>query len=164
MNLKSCKSNRAILPRYWVFELFRTASNIRDINIENYRSYTTNSIDIISQCSFKLPNKSKWRGHPFYYQCLDTIQKVNNKMPDTINEILSLPLWHNKFIKSYFDCDLSRKGFNCIASAQKLKLQLWARHYNCQLSLSTLLSTTTTTTLASCEVLRLPDEDTSKRA
>ena len=68
----------------------------------------------VSQCSFKLPNKSKWRGHPFYYQCLDTIQKVNNKMPDTINEILSLPLWHNKFIKSYFDCDLSRKGFNCI--------------------------------------------------
>merc|ERR1711954_18566 len=45
-----------------------------------------------------------------------------------------------------------------IASAQKLKLQLWARHYNCQLSLySTLL-------LASCEVLRLPDEDTCKRA
>merc|ERR1712081_69897 len=44
-----------------------------------------------------------------------------------------------------------------IASAQKLKLQLWARHYNCQLSLSpySLL-------LLRCEVLRLTEAYRSK--
>ena len=78
------------------------------------RLFFTNMIDIVSQCCFELPNIKNWRGHPFYFDCLKTIQNLNKNLPKTINELMSVPLWHNKYIKSKFDCELSRCGFNFI--------------------------------------------------
>merc|ERR1711954_154136 len=67
-----------------------------------------------TQCSFKLPRQNKWNGHKFYFDCLQTIQKTNKKLPDSIYELLSTSLWYNKHLKTSFDCELSKLGFNFI--------------------------------------------------
>ena len=62
----------------------------------------------------KLSSKSKWMGHPFYYDCLQTLEKLNLKLPESIYELLSTPIWYNKFLNTNFDCLLSKQGFNYV--------------------------------------------------
>ena len=114
LTLHKCKSSRKFLPCSWIFDMFRRSSNINDNDLEYYKTFTENSVEIVSQCCFKLPNKSKFKGHPFYYDCLKTIQEVNKTLPESINELLSVPLWYNKYLNSQFDCILSKNGFNFI--------------------------------------------------
>ena len=93
LTLQNCKSNRRLLPCSWIHDMFRRSSNISNNDLEYYESFVTNSINIVSQCSYKLPNKAKWGGHPFYYECLKTIQDSDKNLPESIYELLSVPLW-----------------------------------------------------------------------
>ena len=111
--LFTCKSYRSLLPRHWISCFFESISNIKECDLSYYRNFMSN-LDIVTQFSFKLPRKNKWKGHPFYYECLDTIHKLNTELPNSINEFLSTPLWYNKFFNTRFDCHISKMGFNFI--------------------------------------------------
>ena len=112
--LETCKSSRKILPELWIYNCFKQSSNVKEADLDYYEDYFKNCLNILGQCFFKLPRKLKWKGHPFYYECLETIQKLTNKLPETIHELLSTSLWHNRFLGTKFDCQLSREGFNCV--------------------------------------------------
>lgn len=110
--LKECKSKRKIIPLIWIKQLFMKISNIKENESEYYNYFVRNTLDIIGCCSFKLPRKNKWEGHPYYYDILSTIQRLTVAMPNDIHEMLSTPIWYNKFLGTTFDCSLSRQGFN----------------------------------------------------
>ena len=114
LKLTKCRSGRSILPQYWISECFEVSSNIKDADRNYYRNFFSNYLCLIEDCFFKLPPKRKWKGHPFYYSCLETLHKLASSLPTDIIGILSTPLWHNKFLGTKFDCKLSRAGFNYI--------------------------------------------------
>ena len=90
---------------------FQQTSNIKDVDKPYFINFMKKNLDIVTQCRFKLPRKNKWKGHPFYYDSLDTIQKINGDFPNNIHELISTPIWFNKYLNTRFDCDLARKGF-----------------------------------------------------
>ena len=114
-NLNLCRSDRTILPKHWLVNFFENTSNIKVFDLVYFRNFIKLNIDIVTQCHFTLPRKIKWKGHPFYYECIETINKINNSgLPESIHELLSTPIWYNKHLNTRFDCELSRKGFNFI--------------------------------------------------
>ena len=113
IGLSNCKSSRSVLPISWISNCFEKISNIKDIDTNYYRRFFKDKVNIL-QCYFKLPSRRKWEGHPFYYEGLLAIQNISIKLPDSIHDLLSTPLWHNKFLNTKFDCELSRTGFNFI--------------------------------------------------
>ena len=94
--------------------MFQSMSNIKPSDNEYYKNFIDNNLYVVTQCSFELPRQNKWNGQTFYFDCLQTIQKINKKLPDSIYELLSTSLWYNKHLKMSFDCELSKLGFNCI--------------------------------------------------
>ena len=110
--LKNCVSNRKWIPLHWIKTFFRKISNIRAIDIEYFNNFIQGTLDIIGSCSFKLPRRSKWEGHPYYFEVLSSIQKIVTELPKDVNDLLSTPLWFNKFLGTTFDCTLSKLGFN----------------------------------------------------
>ena len=114
MNLDIGKNHHTLLPCLWIRDFFEKTSNIKKSDIPYYRIYFKHIIDIGSQCSFKLPRKNKFEGHPFYYESLKTIQKLTLQLPASINELLSTPIWYNKFFNTKFDCNISQAGYNLI--------------------------------------------------
>ena len=111
INLNNCKSNRAILPKFWILNFFRKTSNIKEVDKLYFDNQIEQNLDIITKCYFKLPRKNKWKGHPFYFESLNTIQKVNTELPGNFYDLISTPIWYNKFLNTRFDCDLVKKGF-----------------------------------------------------
>ena len=67
INLNKCKSKRSILPKYWILNFFQQTSNIKEVDKPYFNNFIEQNFDIVTQCSFKLPRKNKWKGHPFYY-------------------------------------------------------------------------------------------------
>ena len=61
-----------------------------------------------------MPKQIKWSGHPFYLYGLQTLNSLTRELPESVHELLSVPLWYNRFFKTSFDCELSRKGFNYV--------------------------------------------------
>ena len=113
-SLRSCKSNRSLLPLQWISTYFLNQSNIEDRNKNYYHSFIKNNLDIVCNCYFKLSRKNRWPGHPYYYDRLYSIQKLLADLPEDINDILSTPIWFNKFFGTKFDCEISKAGFNYI--------------------------------------------------
>ena len=114
MNLKSCKSQHASLPLYWITKYFENVTNIRNEDVIYFRDFCKNKLNIITQCFFKPPRRKNWNGHPFYLQSLETLISLTREMPKSIHELLSTPLWYNRFLKTSFDCELSRNGINYV--------------------------------------------------
>jgi hypothetical protein len=71
-----------------------------------------------------VPRKNNWKGHPFYYEILKSLEKITSHLPQELENILSIPIWFNKYLKTKFDSDISRAGFNsikeCFPCGQKL--------------------------------------------
>ena len=86
LNLMECKSNRKCLPLLWIRTLFEKSINLKLEELDYFRRITQNGFSIVTQCSFNLPRKNKWKGHPFYFECLQTIQSVNTELPKSIHE------------------------------------------------------------------------------
>ena len=68
----------------------------------------------IIDCKLKIPRQNNWKGHPFYYEILKTVEKISNVIPTSIENILSIPIWFNKYLATKFDVELSRAGFNFV--------------------------------------------------
>ena len=71
----------------------------------------SNILEIID-CKFKLPREINWKGHPFYYDLLKTLEFLNQNYPTKTENILSIPIWFNSRLNTKFDVELSRAGFN----------------------------------------------------
>merc|ERR1711954_622583 len=82
--------------------------------IPYYRYFFSNNQDVITNCYFQLPKRQNWRGHSFYYECLKNIQRMTISLPNQFHELMSTPLWHNRFLETKFDHDLSINGYNFI--------------------------------------------------
>ena len=61
-----------------------------------------------------MPRKNNLKGHPFYYEILKSLEKITSYLPQELESILSIPIWFNKHVKTKFDSDISRAGFNSI--------------------------------------------------
>ena len=72
-----------------------------------------NKLHIIN-CIFKLPRKIMYNGHPFYYETLKTFEAMSQNLSLDLEDILSLPIWFNRILKSQFDPELSQAGLNYI--------------------------------------------------
>ena len=68
----------------------------------------------ILDCPFKLPRKNEYRGHPFYYSILKIHEKIAEIGCQEIENILSVPIWYNRHLKTKFDTEISLAGFNFI--------------------------------------------------
>jgi hypothetical protein len=78
-----------------------------------YQDFFTNKINILD-CKVKIPRKIQYRGHPFYYPILKTLENISENICIKIENILSTPIWFNRYLKTQFDIELSRAGFNFI--------------------------------------------------
>ena len=66
----------------------------------------------ILDCKIKVPRKINWKGHPFYFEILKSFEKIISSLPNSLENILSIPIWFNKYLQTKFDVDISRAGFN----------------------------------------------------
>ena len=105
-------SGNALLPNLWIKKLFKIPTNTEERGpyFYNYFSDVLNILD----CNFKLPRKIKYKGHPFYYPILKSVEVICRNKCTKIENILSTPLWYNTELKSQFDVEISQAGFNFI--------------------------------------------------
>ena len=68
----------------------------------------------ILDCKIKLPTRGFWRGHSFYYDVLQCYEKLPEKSPRFYEQILSMPIWFNKYLNTSFDESISKAGFNYV--------------------------------------------------
>ena len=93
----------------WINQLF----NINPQN-ENYKWKFFNKSMSVLDCKFKVPRKVLWKGHSFYYEVLKSFEKLIDSQPRSVEQILSMPLWFNRFLGTSFNEDMSKAGFNFI--------------------------------------------------
>ena len=53
-------------------------------------------------------------GHPFYFETLKSFHKITSKLPQSLENTLSIPIWFNKHLKTKFDVEISKAGFNFV--------------------------------------------------
>ena len=68
----------------------------------------------ILDCKLKIPRKTLWQGHGFYYEVLKGFEKLLDSLPRSVEQLLSMPLWFNKFMDTSFDETISKAGYNYI--------------------------------------------------
>ena len=112
-NLRSSSlSAHSVLPNYWIKKLFKIPTTRNADHRQDYFcDYFADKLNILD-CKFKLPRKIKYKGHPFYYLVLKTLEKLTEKTCLKLESLLSTPIWYNRFLKTQFDIDISRAGFN----------------------------------------------------
>ena len=104
-------SPHQILFNYWIKKMFKIPTN--DITQPYFFEYFKNKLHIIN-CLFRLPRKAMYNGHPFYYETLKTFEAMSQNFSSDLEDILALPIWFNRILKSQFDPELSQAGFNFI--------------------------------------------------
>ena len=99
------------LPNLWIKQLF----NIPTTPLEHpyFWDFFTNNLHILN-CLVKIPRKAKFKGHPFYYKVLKTFEQISENNRLKIENIISIPIWFNRTLKTTFDIEISRAGFNYI--------------------------------------------------
>ena len=81
---------------------------------ENYQTKYFNKSMNILDCKLKIPRKTLWQGHGFYYEVLKGFEKLLDSLPRSVEQLLSMPLWFNKFMDTSFDETISKAGYNYI--------------------------------------------------
>ena len=102
-----------ILPRLWLNTMLRIPSQCINENQRYFYNFFKDQLNVLD-CKLNAPRKNNWRGHPFYFEILKSFEKVICKLPQSYENILSIPLWYNKHLKTKFDVDISRAGFNSL--------------------------------------------------
>ena len=59
-----------------------------------------------------MPRVNRWKGHNYFYEILKGYEKLIAQEPQHIEDLFATPIWFNRTIKTKFDVELSRKGFN----------------------------------------------------
>ena len=112
--LTSGANNRcSILPQLWINSFFKIPNNVINENQQYFYNFFKSNLNILD-CILTVPRKNNWKGHPFYYEILKSLEKMTSHVPQELENILSIPIWFNKYLKTKFDSDISRAGFNSI--------------------------------------------------
>ena len=112
LNLTSETQNRCtILPQMWFNNLFKIPTHCINEDQDYFCNLFRNKINILD-CKIKVPRKISWKGHPFYFEILKAFEKIISSLPNSLESLLSIPIWFNKYLQTKFDVDISRAGFN----------------------------------------------------
>ena len=104
------------LPTYWIDTFFNIPSKHEENNHENNYKYDffNGGCYSIIDCRFQVPRANLWKGHPYYLELLKGYEKSVMQQPRSWEEVYSMPLWHNKWLKTKFDPEMSMKHFNFV--------------------------------------------------
>ena len=112
LNLTSTVPNRcAVLPQVWLNTMYNIPKQYLNENQQYFYNFFRNNLNIL-ECKTSIPRLINWTGHPFYFKILKSFEKITSHLPKCYENILSIPLWFNKHLKTKFDVDISRAGFN----------------------------------------------------
>ena len=62
----------------------------------------------------KFPRKANYMGHPFYYSALKTYENISEECCQKFENLISVPIWFNRILRTNFDAEISNAGFNFI--------------------------------------------------
>ena len=113
-------SNSMCIPKYWMKQLFNIPTDGNNPESRYVAAFFDRQLNILN-CKFRLPKKSKWKGHPFYYDALVNYERLLELHPSSYETIMSIPLWYNKDLGTSFDASLSKLGVNYISDVVKWK-------------------------------------------
>ena len=105
-------SNSTCLPRYWVLKMCKLL--LQDENVERglHPNFFTYSVDIL-QCNFKLPKKENWKSHPFYWDFLTALEKIQvENESKSVEALMSTSIWYNRELETTFNREMSKMGSN----------------------------------------------------
>ena len=107
-------SNSTCLPRFWMLRMFGIPQQCNNAEQRYHKNFFCHSVDIL-QCNFKLPKKDNWKGHPFYWDLLVALEKLQvENEPNSFESVMSTSLWYNRDLGSTFNVDLANEGINFI--------------------------------------------------
>lgn len=104
--------NNTCLPRVWLMQLFQIPTEYDNNDDQEYfHEFFSKQLHILD-CKLKIPRRALWKGHPYYFDVLQSYVKCSEDCPRSLESILSMPLWYNKFLDTKFNIKLSQLGFN----------------------------------------------------
>ena len=95
----------------WIKDLFKIPTLYVNENERYFGHFFSNILNILD-CKFKTPREIHWKGHPFYFNLLKTLEFISQSYPKNVEHLLSMPLWFNSCLNTKYDVELSRAGFN----------------------------------------------------
>ena len=107
--LVSTAGGRLALPNMWIKKLFNIPTSPENEPI--FYDYFSNKMNILN-CLIKVPRKANYKGHPFYYSALKTYEIVSEECCQKFENLISVPIWFNRILKTKFDAEISNAGFN----------------------------------------------------
>ena len=103
--------NHHALPNLWLKKLFKIPTSAeREPHFYNFFQKNLNILD----CKIKLPRMGQYKGHQFYYKILKTSVTLFENNCTHLDNLLSIPIWFNTFLKTKFDAEISNAGFNFV--------------------------------------------------
>ena len=105
-------ANSTCIPRCWILDMFTISLASAD---QRYcLNIFSNSINILD-CRFKLPKKSHWEGHPYYWELLFSLERmlVENESY-CLGPLLSTPIWFNHDLETVFNANMAKTGLNFV--------------------------------------------------
>ena len=103
--------NHFALPNLWVKTLFKIPTlPEREPYFYNFFQNTLNILD----CKIKIPRICNYKGHPFYYRLLKTSETLFQNSCLNMEDLISVPIWFNASLKTKFDTEISKAGFNFV--------------------------------------------------
>ena len=107
----NCNLNSTCLLRFWLMQMFQIPTECANDDQKYFHGFFNKELNILD-CKIKVPRETLWKGHPFYYEILKSYEKCLDQFPKSPENILSLPLWYNKFLGTQFNLQLSKAGYN----------------------------------------------------
>ena len=112
LNLLSSEPNRCTtLPKLWINMMFKIPFQHLNEKQIYFSNFFQNELNILN-CKINVPRKNSWKGHPFYFELLKSFEKIISQVPQSYENLISVPIWFNRHLKTKFDVDISRAGFN----------------------------------------------------
>ena len=107
-------SNSTCLPRLWLLQLFGVPLNCENAEQQVFQDFFCKSFNILD-CKFTLPKRAKWKGHPFYWDVLLSLETilVQNET-NSVEASMSTPIWFNRDLNTTFNANMSKNGLNFI--------------------------------------------------
>ena len=107
----TCNLNSTCLPRSWLLQLFKIPAGNNEDDQNYFHDFFSNSLSILD-CKLKVPRKASWKGHPYYYEILKSYESCTQQLPKSPENILSIPIWFNRYLSTKFNQQVSMAGFN----------------------------------------------------
>jgi hypothetical protein len=109
--LNSSNLNSTSLLQCWLHQLFKIPTERNNDDHRYFHDFFSNTLSILD-CKFKVPRKASWRGHPYHYEILKSLESLTEQLPKLTENILSIPIWYNRFLNTKFNIKASKAGFN----------------------------------------------------